>query len=268
MSFVSANLAYVRRQLGLSQAELAEQLSIKRSLLGAYEEARATPRYDVLEKLSELSGHSVSDLLNRRLVPDGYQAPTRRGRLPGSKNRAAESLPAAMPQASLPVMQAPTVQGPATLTLTVDTSGQPLATLVSQAEQSRYGSQSHQASYIAALPTLSIPMLDRQQAYRAFEMEPGFIHIGKLVRNWGTVGSSDSLFLLVYKKQVLPAHATAAGPRGISWSFPSGQRPPAGEEPLEIWESEWVLTRRWEPLPQQLERISERLGAIEELLGR
>lgn len=266
MSFVSANLAYVRRQLGLSQAELAEQLSIKRSLLGAYEEARATPRYDVLEKLSELSGHSVSDLLNRRLVPEGYQAPTRRGRLPGSKNRTADTIPTAQGQAPIPVLQAPTVQGPATLTLTVDTSGQPLATLVTQAEQSRYGSQSHQASYIAALPTLSIPMLDRQQAYRAFEVEAGFIHIGRLVRNWATVGTSDSLFLLVYKKQVLPAHAVVGG-KGISWSFGTGQRPPAGEEPLEIWESEWVLTRRWEPLPQQLERITERLAAIEGLLG-
>lgn len=266
MSFVSANLAYVRRQLGLSQAELAEKLSIKRSLLGAYEEARATPRYDVLEKLSELSGHSVSDLLNRRLVPEGYQAPTRRGRLPGSKNRSMEPIPAALPQAPMPVLQAPAVQGPATLTLTVDTSGQPLATLVSQVEQSRYGSQSHQASYIAALPTLSIPMLDRQQAYRAFEVEPGFIHIGRLVRNWATIGTGDTLFLLVYKKQVLPAHAVASG-KGISWSFSTGQRPLAGEEPLEIWESEWVLTRRWEPLPQQLERITERLAAIEVLLG-
>lgn len=268
MSFVSANLAYVRRQLGLSQAQMAEQLSIKRSLLGAYEEARATPRYDVLEKLSELSGHSVSDLLNRRLVPEGYQAPSRRGRLPGSKNRPAEPSPAALPQqAPIPALQVATVQGPATLTLTLDTTGQPLATLVTQAEQSRYGSQSHQASYIAALPTLSIPMLDRQQAYRGFEVEPGFIHIGRLVRNWAAIGSSDSLFLLVYTKQVLPAHAIA-GAKGISWSFASGQRPPAGEEPLEIWESEWVLTRRWEPLPQQLEHITERLTAIEDLLGR
>jgi transcriptional regulator with XRE-family HTH domain len=43
MSIVSNNIKYLRRLNGLTQEQFARKIAIKRSLLGAYEEARANP---------------------------------------------------------------------------------------------------------------------------------------------------------------------------------------------------------------------------------
>ena len=50
-SLAGQNLKYLRKLRGWTQEEFANKLGIKRSLVGAYEEERADPRIDVLEKL-------------------------------------------------------------------------------------------------------------------------------------------------------------------------------------------------------------------------
>jgi transcriptional regulator with XRE-family HTH domain len=265
MSFVASNIGFLRRQLGLSQQEFADKLAIKRSLLGAYEESRATPRYDVLEKISQLSGQTVSDVLNKNLIPEGYQPPSKRGRkaTEARPNPVMASYVPSQPAHSQPIAVPSTDAAyPATLTLTVDTKGTPLASLVVQTELDTYGGASHQASYIASLPTISIPFLDKGQPYRAFELTPGQIHIGRLVRNWGSISfATGGNFILVYQKRVLLAHPQF-GSQGLAWELEEKYNPPS-TEPLEIWQSDWVLTNKWQPLPDQLSIISERLAALE-----
>jgi transcriptional regulator with XRE-family HTH domain len=63
MANVNQNLKYLRKLRGWTQQEMADKLQIKRSLLGAYEECRAEPRYPVLERLSDLFHVSIDDLL-------------------------------------------------------------------------------------------------------------------------------------------------------------------------------------------------------------
>jgi transcriptional regulator with XRE-family HTH domain len=63
MAKAGINLKYLRKLRGWTQEELASQLGIKRSLVGAYEEERAEPRTDVLETVSELFGVTLDDLL-------------------------------------------------------------------------------------------------------------------------------------------------------------------------------------------------------------
>lgn len=67
MSTVCRNLKYLRKQKGWTQQEFADRLSIKRSLLGAYEEERAEPRTEVLEQVSDMFRVSIDDLLRRDL---------------------------------------------------------------------------------------------------------------------------------------------------------------------------------------------------------
>lgn len=43
-----------RKKKGLTQEQLAQQLGIKRSLLGAYEEGRAEPRLELLQRMADL----------------------------------------------------------------------------------------------------------------------------------------------------------------------------------------------------------------------
>jgi len=53
MSKVFSNLKYLRLQKGLSQEQLAENLGITRSRLGAYEENRNEPSIDLLIAISD-----------------------------------------------------------------------------------------------------------------------------------------------------------------------------------------------------------------------
>ena len=51
---INTNLKFWRRELSLTQAQLADKLGIKRSLVGAYEEGRAEPRLATLVNMATL----------------------------------------------------------------------------------------------------------------------------------------------------------------------------------------------------------------------
>ena len=53
MANISSNLKYLRKKKGLTQQQFADTLVIKRSLVGAYEEDRAEPKYELLKKFAE-----------------------------------------------------------------------------------------------------------------------------------------------------------------------------------------------------------------------
>lgn len=67
MSQAGLNLKYLRKLRGWTQEEFAQKLNIKRSLVGAYEEERADPRLDVLERVSELFSLSLDELFREDL---------------------------------------------------------------------------------------------------------------------------------------------------------------------------------------------------------
>ncbi|MDE3234812.1 MAG: LexA family transcriptional regulator [Bacteroidota bacterium] len=67
MSYAGKNLRYLRKLRGWTQEEFANKLSIKRSLVGAYEEERAEPKLEVLEAMSALFKLSLDELLLKDL---------------------------------------------------------------------------------------------------------------------------------------------------------------------------------------------------------
>jgi transcriptional regulator with XRE-family HTH domain len=67
MAIANQNLKYLRKLRGWTQEEFANKIGIKRSLVGAYEEERAEPNYEVLETLSDLFKVSIDDLLRKDL---------------------------------------------------------------------------------------------------------------------------------------------------------------------------------------------------------
>ena len=67
MATANQNLKYLRKLRGWTQEEFANRIGIKRSLVGAYEEERAQPNYEVLETVSDLFKVSIDDLLRRDL---------------------------------------------------------------------------------------------------------------------------------------------------------------------------------------------------------
>ncbi len=67
MSIAGINLKYLRKLRGWTQEEFAYKLDIKRSLVGAYEEERADPRIDVLEKVAQMFKLTLDELLLKDL---------------------------------------------------------------------------------------------------------------------------------------------------------------------------------------------------------
>src|SRR5690606_26902755 len=79
MSNIASNLRYLRKKHGLTQQQFADLMGIKRSLVGAYEEHRAEPKYDLLKKMAkyynlsmdELSQEKINDRWKPKTVGDG-----------------------------------------------------------------------------------------------------------------------------------------------------------------------------------------------------
>jgi len=68
MSFAGQNLKYLRKQKSWTQDQLAIELDIKRSLVGAYEEERAEPRLDVMQTICGMFNISLEDFLFKNLA--------------------------------------------------------------------------------------------------------------------------------------------------------------------------------------------------------
>lgn len=63
MSIVSQNIKYLRKTNGLTQEQFARRIGIKRSLVGAYEEARANPPLDKLKIIANSFNITVDALI-------------------------------------------------------------------------------------------------------------------------------------------------------------------------------------------------------------
>ncbi|MES2387982.1 MAG: helix-turn-helix transcriptional regulator [Bacteroidota bacterium] len=74
MSTVSDNIKYLRKKLGLTQLKFAELINIKRSSVGAYEEARATPPGSTLTAMATLFNVDTETLLTKDLSGNGLQS--------------------------------------------------------------------------------------------------------------------------------------------------------------------------------------------------
>ena len=89
MSIACKNLKYLRKLRGWTQEEFAAKLKIKRSLLGAYEEERADPRIEVLEKVGDMFKLSLDELLRKELNEakgSSYMAKRRAMKLAAASN--------------------------------------------------------------------------------------------------------------------------------------------------------------------------------------
>lgn len=67
MSIFSDNIAFLRKQKGLSQEALAEELNSTRSAIGGYEEDRNEPSMDLLIRMSDYFDVSLDNLIRKKL---------------------------------------------------------------------------------------------------------------------------------------------------------------------------------------------------------
>lgn len=67
MSYAGKNFRYLRKLRGLTQEEFANKIDVKRSLIGAYEEERAEPKLEAMERVCKIFKITLDDLILKDL---------------------------------------------------------------------------------------------------------------------------------------------------------------------------------------------------------
>lgn len=161
MANIAANLKYLRRKKKLTQQQFADIMEVKRSLIGAYEEDRAEPKYELLKKIASFFDLSMDEMAHET-INDRWK-PKEKG--DGSSVRI--------------------------LSITVDKNGRENIELVPVKASAGYLNGYADPEYISELPRFSLPMFN-QGSYRAFELkgdsmlplQSGTVIIGEFIEDW------------------------------------------------------------------------------------
>lgn len=142
MNYLAQNIKYLRKLNRWTQQQLADQLEVKRALIGSYEEERATPKIPVLLRLKELFGHTIDELVNENLEAHSFQKKA--------------------PATSLKI-----------LPIVVNQSNDELIPIVPVKASAGYLNGFSDPEYIESLPRfyMPIPELSRDQTYRVFQVK-------------------------------------------------------------------------------------------------
>ena len=161
MSNIASNLKFLRKKKGVTQQQFADLLEIKRASVGAYEEDRAEPKYELLKKIAEFYDLTMDELANDT-IDDKWR--------PQPRSNASNLR---------------------VLSVTVDGSDRENIELVPVKASAGYLNGYGDPEYVAELPKFSLPMF-KQGTFRAFEIKgdsmlplpSGSIVIAEYVENW------------------------------------------------------------------------------------
>lgn len=144
MSYLNQNIKFLRKQKGFTQSDLAERIGVKRSAIGAYEEQRAEPKIETIQKLAYLFGSSLDEIINRDLSK-GFDAP--KVDIEGKTLRI------------LPIV--------------VDGEGREQIAVVPVSARAGYSHSYSDPEFIADLPKFSLPLPEMypDRSYRLFQIE-------------------------------------------------------------------------------------------------
>lgn len=180
---VTSNLRYLRKQAGYTQAQLAEKLDIKRSLVGAYEEGRAEPKLSTLVNIANLFGITLDDLITTDLATS--PAKSNVAKSAGGKLRV--------------------------LAITVDGDDKENIELVPLKASAGYLNGYSDPEFIEELPRFKLPMLGNSGTFRAFEISgdsmlpitSGTVIVGRYVEDWKTIKDGTPCIIVSQKEGVV-----------------------------------------------------------------
>lgn len=185
MSNISANLKYLRKKKGHTQQQFADLMEIKRSLVGAYEEDRAEPKYELLKKIAEYYELTMDEFINE-VINDKWKPKLKSQ---GSNLRI--------------------------LSISVDHNDKENIEMVPVKASAGYLNGFSDPEYIRELPKFQLPLPSLQQGtFRAFEIvgdsmlpiQPGSVIIGEYMDNWNDVKTGETYVIIsknegvVYKR--------------------------------------------------------------------
>lgn len=191
MGNIAGNLKYLRKKKGLTQQQLADTLNVKRPVIGAYEEARAEPKTELLKEIAIFFSITVDELVSKELSDRYFE----------QKKKQAE-------QEQFNIGKQLKV-----LSITVDKEDRENIELVPAKASAGYLNGYADPEFISELPRFHLPML-KGGTFRAFELKgdsmlpllPGTIVIAEYLDNWNQAKSGATYILLtkndgvVYKR--------------------------------------------------------------------
>ncbi len=183
MSNIANNLKFLRKKSKMTQQQFADLMDIKRASVGAYEEDRAEPKYELLKKIAKNYSLSMDELANDVIDEDWK---------PASKSNSSNLR---------------------VLSVTVDADDKENIELVPMKASAGYLNGYADPEYVKELPRFSLPMFN-QGTYRAFEIKgdsmlplpSGSIVIGEYVENWNNIKPNETYVIIskdegiVYKR--------------------------------------------------------------------
>jgi transcriptional regulator with XRE-family HTH domain len=250
MERAAGNVKYLRQQKGLTQQQFADLLGIKRSLLGAYEEGRAKPNMQTMERLIQIFGITIDQLLR-----DDLTRPSRRGAVPS-------------PGATR------------VLAITVDKANRENIEFVPVKAAAGYLTGYNDPQFVAELPKFNLPNL-KEGTYRAFELsgdsmipiQPGSIIIGQFVERLDEI-KDGHLYIVVSQRdgivfKRLFNHISETGWLVLRSDNPAYQpytlQP---EEIMEIWKAKAYISSVFPEGEVSLHRLMETVLELKEEVQR
>lgn len=179
MSFLPSNLRFLRKQKGITQQDLADQLDVQRTMISAYEDGRSEPKLATLQKICELLEVGMDELIGHDIERLGRKATqSKEFRI---------------------------------LTIAADEQDRENITLVGQKASAGYLNGFADPEYMETLPQFHLPNLSRQATYRAFELSgdsmlplvSGTIVIGAFVEQLREIKSGRTYVLVTQTEGVV-----------------------------------------------------------------
>ncbi|WP_299822258.1 LexA family transcriptional regulator [uncultured Pontibacter sp.] len=181
---VTSNIRHLRKNAGYTQAQLADKLDIKRSLVGAYEEGRAEPKLTTLVNIARLFDITLDDFVTKDLSdPSTKLEPASASN--GGKLRV--------------------------LAITVDENQRENIELVPYKASAGYLNGYADSEFIEELPRFKLPMLGTGGTYRAFEISgdsmlpiaSGTVIVGRFVEDWASIKDGTPCVIVSQKEGVV-----------------------------------------------------------------
>lgn len=254
MANISSNLKYLRKKNGLTQQHFADKMGIKRSLIGAYEEDRAEPKYELLKKIAEFFELTIDEFINEQ-INDKWK-------------------PKLMSQGS----------NLRVLSISVDQHDRENIELVPVKASAGYLNGFSDPQYISDLPKFQLPIPAlRQGTFRAFEImgdsmlpiQPGSVIVGEYLDNWNDVKAGETYIVIsknegvVYKRAGNKFKET----RELKLISDNKTYDPysiASDDILEIWKAKaYISTSLPEPADEPtIENLSAMMAQMQKSISR
>lgn len=246
MKKISANIKFLRKKRNLTQQQFADLLGIKRSMVGAYEEDRASPKMDNMKQIANYFGITVDELVSEKITDKWLDE--------RDKKKEKENE---IKAGNLRV-----------LSITVDQNDNENIELVPVKASAGYVNGYSDPEFVKELPKFHLPML-QGGTFRAFEIkgdsmlpiQPGSIVIGEYLDDWKQIKTNETYVLISKNDGIVYKRIITKSKESKSYILKSDNKAyePYNidiDEILEIWKAKAYISTVF-PEPEQEMSISQ-----------